>query len=162
MIVSLLIKLGMLCATMAVVFWVGWQSPGLSPVKDAAPGAAPDAGLSSAVVPGTAEQSPADRSAQVRVTAKTSLATNADRSDAPRHGPLDLNLAGAEDLESLPGIGAVLAQRVIAYRRSVGRFQTVDQLREVKGIGSKKFERVKPLVTVAASGSKGKSEKRAL
>jgi competence protein ComEA len=73
---------------------------------------------------------------------------------------LDLNRASAEDLESLPGIGAVLAQRVIAYRKSVGRFQAVEELREVKGIGVKKFDRIKLLVMVAASGSKGKTEKQ--
>lgn len=161
MIVSLLIKLGMLCATMAVVFWIGWRSPGLSPVKAAAPVAAPDVHSSSPMVPEVAEQRPGGQSGRPVVTPDTSLAANADRPEGPRHGPLDLNLAGAEDLESLPGIGAVLARRVIAYRKSVGRFQTVEQLREVKGIGSKKLDRIKLLVTVADSGSKGKPEKHA-
>jgi competence protein ComEA len=59
----------------------------------------------------------------------------------------------------LPGIGAVLAQRMIAYRTSIGRFHAIEELREVKGIGSKKFDRIRPLVTVAVSSSKGKAEK---
>ena len=75
---------------------------------------------------------------------------------------VDLNRATAKELESLPGIGAVLAERVIAYRQSVGRFQSVEDLREVAGIGSKKFDRLKPLVTVAAAETKGKQEKRPL
>ncbi len=66
---------------------------------------------------------------------------------------LDLNQASAGELEALPGIGAVLAQRVIAFRTSTGGFRVVDDLREVKGIGSKKFDRIKSLVTVSASGS---------
>ena len=75
---------------------------------------------------------------------------------------VDLNSATAQELESLPGIGAVLAERVIAYRKSVGRFQTVEDLREVTGIGSKKFDRLKPLVTVAAAETKRNAEKRPL
>ena len=64
--------------------------------------------------------------------------------------------ATLDELESLPGIGAVLAQRVIDHRRSVGRFQAVESLREVKGIGATKFEQIKFLVTVA----RGKTEKQ--
>jgi competence protein ComEA len=79
----------------------------------------------------------------------------------PRNA-VDLNQATAKELESLPGIGAVLAERVIAYRNSVGRFRTVEDLREVAGIGSKKFDRLKPLVTVAAAGTKREAEKRPL
>ncbi len=75
---------------------------------------------------------------------------------------VDLNSATAQELESLPGIGAVLAERVIAYRKSVGRFRTVEDLREVAGIGSKKFDRLKPLVTVAAAETKRNTEKRPL
>lgn len=66
---------------------------------------------------------------------------------------LDLNQASAGELEALPGIGAVLAQRVIAFRTSAGGFRAVDDLREVKGIGSKKFDRIKSLVTVSTPGS---------
>ena len=69
------------------------------------------------------------------------------------HHLLDLNQASAGELEALPGVGAVLAQRVIAFRTAAGGFQTVDDLREVKGIGSKKFDRLKALVTVSTSES---------
>lgn len=69
------------------------------------------------------------------------------------HHPLDLNQASAGELEALPGIGTVLAQRVIAFRTAAGGFRTVDDLREVKGIGTKKFDRLKTLVTVLPSGS---------
>jgi competence protein ComEA len=147
---SLLIKLGMLAMTMGVVFWIGWKAPQAS-VKDAAPVAGTEAGSLPAVVPSEAEKRVPDQFAPGVKAAKTPVGARVIQSETPQRRLLDLNRASAEDLESLPGIGAVLAQRVIAYRKSVGGFQAVEGLREVKGIGSKKFERIKPLVTVAAS-----------
>ncbi|HSA62115.1 MAG TPA: helix-hairpin-helix domain-containing protein [Nitrospiraceae bacterium] len=156
---SLLLKLGMLAMTIGVVFWIGWQAP-QAVVKDLAPVDGADGSALPAEVPTEAEETPVDRSDQSVMSAKASVEATVTRSDVSQRGLLDLNLAGPEDLESLPGIGAVLAQRVIAYRKSVGRFHAVEELREVKGIGSKKFDRLKPFVTVAASGTKGKAEKR--
>lgn len=60
--------------------------------------------------------------------------------------PIDLNRASAEELEQLPGVGPVLAQRIVEYRQQVGRFQSVDELRNVRGIGSKRLEQIRPLV----------------
>ncbi|MBX3304982.1 MAG: ComEA family DNA-binding protein, partial [Nitrospira sp.] len=74
---------------------------------------------------------------------------------------LDLNRATADELEALPGIGAVLAQRVVAFRESAGRFRTVDDLRGVKGIGAKKFDRLKSLITVSTSETQRETERRA-
>lgn len=73
---------------------------------------------------------------------------------------LDLNRASADELETLPGIGSVLAQRVIAFRKSAGRFQKIEDLRAVKGIGAKKYDRLKSLVTVSAGDSKRETERR--
>ncbi|MGE0471081.1 MAG: ComEA family DNA-binding protein [Nitrospira sp.] len=72
---------------------------------------------------------------------------------------LDLNRASAGEFEALPGIGAVLAQRVIAFRTSAGGFRTIEDLREVKGIGLKKFDRIKSLVTVSGSRSHGAKQR---
>lgn len=64
-------------------------------------------------------------------------------------GPLlNLNTASAEELKSLPGIGDVLAGRIVAYREANGPFRTVDQLREVRGVSAKLIESLRPLVTV--------------
>ena len=54
-------------------------------------------------------------------------------------GQLDLNAATAEDLDALPGIGPVLAERVVDWRTENGPFRSVDQLREVPGIGEAKY-----------------------
>ena len=56
--------------------------------------------------------------------------------------PLFLNTASAQTLEALPGVGPVLAKRIVAYRtQHGGRFSTLDELDEVNGIGSKKLAR---------------------
>jgi competence protein ComEA len=63
-------------------------------------------------------------------------------------GLLDLNAASASELESLPGIGPVLAERIVDWRTDQGRFKSVDQLREVPGIGEAKYAALKSKVTV--------------
>lgn len=61
---------------------------------------------------------------------------------------LDLNTATAAELQELPGIGEVIAQRIIDYRDLCGRFLDPEQLMEVDGIGEAKYEKIKDLVTV--------------
>ncbi|MDP9182197.1 MAG: helix-hairpin-helix domain-containing protein, partial [Actinomycetota bacterium] len=63
-------------------------------------------------------------------------------------GLLDLNLASVDDFDGLPGIGPVLAQRIIDWRTEHGRFASVDQLQEVSGIGSAKYSSIKSKVRV--------------
>jgi len=62
---------------------------------------------------------------------------------------VDLNTATQADLERVPGIGPVLAARIIAYRQHYGPFKTVYQLRLIKGVGQQTFDKIKPYVTVA-------------
>ena len=61
---------------------------------------------------------------------------------------VDVNSASKEDLMTLPGIGPVLAQRILEYRESQGGFESVDELQNVKGISKKKLEKLRPLVVV--------------
>jgi competence protein ComEA len=61
--------------------------------------------------------------------------------------PLDLNTATVDQLDTLPGVGEVTAGRIVAYR-SAHPFTTVDELLEVPGIGQRRFEQLKDLVTV--------------
>lgn len=58
-------------------------------------------------------------------------------------GMVDLNVATAAQLQTLPGIGPVLAQHVLDWRGAHGRFTSVDQLREVGGIGPRKLARLR-------------------
>ena len=68
-------------------------------------------------------------------------------SAATPSAPLDLNTATLEQLDTLPGVGEVTANRIIAYR-SAHPFTTVDELLEVPGIGQRRFDQLKDLVTV--------------
>jgi competence protein ComEA len=63
-------------------------------------------------------------------------------------GPVDLNTATVAELDALPGIGPVLAQRIIDYRSQQGRFTSVDQLDDVPGIGPALYGRLVGSVTV--------------
>ena len=63
---------------------------------------------------------------------------------------IDPNLASKADLETLPGIGPVMAQRIIDYRRAHGPYKKIADLRKVSGIGRKKLEKIKPYLTILA------------
>ena len=61
---------------------------------------------------------------------------------------INLNTAGIEELSTLPRVGPVLAQRIVDWRKQHGRFQTVDELDAVDGVGPKLLEALLPLVRV--------------
>lgn len=62
--------------------------------------------------------------------------------------PLDLNRATLAQLDTLPGIGPVTAQRILDYRSKVGRINAVDELKKISGLGGAKFEEIKNLLRV--------------
>ncbi|MEP7178620.1 MAG: ComEA family DNA-binding protein, partial [Pseudonocardiales bacterium] len=62
--------------------------------------------------------------------------------------PVDLNTATVDQLETLPGVGPVLAQHILDWRVAHGRFATIDQLRDVSGIGEVKFAALRARVSV--------------
>lgn len=59
---------------------------------------------------------------------------------------LNINTASAEELQTLPNIGVQMAQRIVDYRTQHGKFASVDALQNVKGIGAKTLEKLKPFV----------------
>ncbi len=65
---------------------------------------------------------------------------------------VDLNAADQVALESLEGIGPVRARAIIEYRQTHGPFRTVEQVLEVKGIGPKTLERIRPHIVITPSG----------
>ncbi|WP_425608598.1 helix-hairpin-helix domain-containing protein [Streptomyces albipurpureus] len=69
-----------------------------------------------------------------------------DARGAQISGVLSLNAATEDDLDTLPGVGPVLAQHIVDYRTENGGFRSVDQLREVDGIGDRRFADLEPLV----------------
>ena len=153
---SLLLKLGMFAATMGVVFWIGWTLPAsFDRTRDLTAILSEDSKVDSAFSSGDATG--------------VSLSPIALMSDHPspaapkrfHKGLLDLNRATEKDFDALPGIGPRLAERIMAYRQSVRAFHSLDELRAVKGIGKKKFERIRPLVTVTSDAEHSGRGKKA-
>ena len=58
------------------------------------------------------------------------------------------DLATAEELETLPGVGAILAERIVSYREAVGGFQTLEELQQVNGIGSGIYSQIAPYLFI--------------
>lgn len=136
---SLLIKLAMLAAAAALVLWIGWPTPGPTPEPEES---APDS------LPQTGQKPPTS------LPRPTELAPAAPSTV----GRLDINRATIEELQHLPGIGEVLARRVVERRTAHGPFRTVEELREVKGIGARRLEQLRPLVVARTSTVSGKGQ----
>ncbi|MEU8517779.1 ComEA family DNA-binding protein [Kitasatospora sp. NPDC048722] len=66
----------------------------------------------------------------------------------PSRQSVSLNRATLEQLDTLPGVGPTLAQRILAFRTSHGSFRTLDQLRQVSGIGARTYAELRPLLTL--------------
>lgn len=63
-------------------------------------------------------------------------------------GLININIATQSELETLPGIGTSTATKIINYRDENGKFKTVEDIKNVKGIGEAKYENIKSLITV--------------
>jgi competence protein ComEA len=136
----------MFAVTMGVVFWLGWTLPASFDRET---------GLVAESLEGVKADIPSGsgRVTTVSPLPSPSLADQPATSPVPKRFhqiPIDLNRATGHDFEGLPGVGPKLAERILAYRRSIGAFHSLDELRAVKGIGSKTFERIRPLVTVTS------------
>lgn len=83
--------------------------------------------------------------------AATTAAPGATPSEMPisdGRGLININTAGADLLESLPGIGPAIAEAIVAYREQNGPFRTIDELAEVRGISLRMVDELRSLVTV--------------
>jgi len=158
MIKSLLLKLGMLSMTIGVVFWARWAPH--PPVQDTPSATEKQVVASKAMKLEDRESRTAGLSRQNVLSSDIDAVARAEPSKTPIRSRLDLNRASVDELESLPGVGTVLAHRVIAFRESVGGFQKIEELREVKGIGAKKYDRLKSLVTVSTEDARRETEQR--
>jgi competence ComEA-like helix-hairpin-helix protein len=69
----------------------------------------------------------------------------------PPSKPIDLNVANAKELQELPGVGAVTAQRIIDMRQKSGRFKRVEDLLAIRGISQKKLDALRPYVVIGPS-----------
>ena len=100
--------------------------------------------------PGGAAGLPAEPGAAVSPTTRFAgdARSSASVDAAPLAAPLDINRADLADLDRLPGIGPVLARRILERRRDRGKFQAVEDLLAVPGIGPRLFARLRTRVRV--------------
>lgn len=68
--------------------------------------------------------------------------------DSSNSSKININKATLSDLEKIPGVGPSIAQKIITYREENGKFSSIDDLKNVSGIGSKKFETIKDYISV--------------
>jgi competence protein ComEA len=154
---SLFIKLGMFAATMGVVFWIGWTLPtSFDRARDLAVNSSE--GSQAAIALGSGSVTAVSPSSVSLLSDHPSTAAVPKRS---HKSLIDVNRATEQDFDALPGIGPRLAERIMEYRQSVGVFHSLDELRAVKGIGKKKFERIRPLVTVTTDAGLSDRRKKA-
>lgn len=67
----------------------------------------------------------------------------------PLTGDIDINAAGAEELQALPGIGPRYSEAIVEYRESHGGFDFAEDLMNVRGIGDKRFDAILPLISMS-------------
>jgi len=67
--------------------------------------------------------------------------------EEPRY-VVNINTATIDELERLPGIGPVMARQIISHRNASGGFKSKEELKDVKGIGDKKFEKIRDLILI--------------
>jgi competence protein ComEA len=103
-----------------------------------------------AAIPAAAQQS----------SPKTEKPAAAEKAEKPAGPLVNLNTATQAQLETLPGVGAKAAERILEYRQKNGQFKKIEDLMNVKGIGEKSFLKLKPLLTVTdkatPSGAQGR------
>lgn len=78
----------------------------------------------------------------------TSAVSKAAMPSSKRDGKININTASAEELQELSGVGPALSGRIIDYRESKGRFSSIEDIKEVSGIGETRFENLKDKICV--------------
>ena len=144
---SLLLKSGMLGFGMLVVLWAGWPQLQIGNLDHSSE---PIVLSEDTRIQEVHRESIPVPVISPKVLFESSLIER-ERSDfQPDHMRLlvDLNESSRMELEALPGIGMVLADRIVSYRSTYGGFQHVGDLVNVSGIGEKRLRRLEPFVTV--------------
>ena len=90
-------------------------------------------------------------SAQTKAPVAKATASSTTASTAAAAAPVNLNTATADQLATIPGVGAKMAERIIDYRQKNGGFKKIEDLMNVSGVGEKSFLKMKPLITVTAT-----------
>jgi competence ComEA-like helix-hairpin-helix protein len=89
------------------------------------------------------------RSRIVGFAALLALCASVQAEKQPPAKPIDINVANVKELQELPGVGKVTAQRIIDLRQKSGRFHRVEDLLAIRGISQKKLDAMRPYVTIS-------------
>ncbi len=89
------------------------------------------------------EKHPDEQAVQQGGDSPTPVASSAEITEK-----IDINTASAEELITLPGIGEVLAERIIAYREKNGKFENIESIMDIQGIGEGTFLKIMDMITV--------------
>ncbi len=89
-----------------------------------------------------------DRTASIQDSVASVSPASGKQSDSLITALVNINTAGKDELISLPKIGPVSAERIIRYREEFGNFNDIDELKNVKGIGTKTVEGLRNMVTL--------------
>lgn len=82
--------------------------------------------------------------------------TLASATKKPPPKPININSASSEELQQVPGIGPVTADKILQMRKSYGAFKSVDDLLAIRGIGKKRLEKMRKYLTVSKPAPVGK------
>lgn len=82
------------------------------------------------------------------ITNSSGISINGEKSEEKETSKININTATQTQLESLPGVGPSTAQKILAYRKEKGKFSKIEDIKQVKGIGEAKFEKIKEYITV--------------
>lgn len=135
------------------VYWAGWPQPAMTiyPMPSTRESGIPASNTVSSGSPGQT----LEVARQISSGGREAVDLLYDVADEQKIQPgeataflVDLNEGTSAELEQLPGIGAVLAGRIVAHRTAHGAFRRVEDLMLVPGIGKKRFQQLRPLVGV--------------
>lgn len=85
---------------------------------------------------------------QKYVTSSSGISASNEKTENKQNTKVNINTATQTQLETLPGIGISTAQKIIAYRQENGKFNKIEDIKEVSGIGDSKFNNIKDYITV--------------
>jgi competence protein ComEA len=152
---SFLLKLGVLALGIGWVSFVGWpsQPEPVALVKFPEPSSEISVLPRESLLPIALQTLPPSVGpANIRAQSLPGELANSqpgERESLKGSAPLDVNGATQGELEQLPGLGAVLAERIVAYRQANGPFHRVEELERVRGIGHKRLQQLRPLIRMS-------------
>lgn len=89
-----------------------------------------------------------ENSVEKYVTTSSGVSSNKEKTENTQNSKININIATQTQLETLPGIGPSTAIKILDYRKEKGKFNSIEDIKEVSGIGDSKFEKIKDYITV--------------